>query len=838
MSSLRKFFHFLKLEGIASNDPFELDAKRSTLEPDPYHLRDFKNHLYVYNAANLTIKNYIIDVKQFLNWTEQVTGADKAWHVKDKNIFDKIDALLIEEYKNRLSDSGICATSINRKLSSLRRYLKWAESDGLIKNASSNKYQVASIPNKGSVSGSKYQVLSIEKPIEQQPVTNEAIDTGKEFNSSQMPNAKYSKFPPIRLFQKISKGINLLLDTSLISPLTKTIEKGQYIAWKLRGRPIFTSTGLNRIIHRTTLPGNIKKEIYAPLAISTKYFPFHKKAWFHLRHSRPNWYRRYHQYPVVHYFHFAILVVFMSALGFTSYRAFFEAPKKDLALAAPVAPPRILSFQGRLTDNNDNPIAATKAIRFAIYNDLTASGAALLWQEIDTVSPDTDGIFSILLGNQTSIDQSLFAQNASLYLGVTITQDSELTPRQQLATVAYATNAEVLQGMPPTTDAGQTTNTNTILALNSSGTLAIGGVATTTFQATSAQFKITGQPLLLTTNGGSNGNVAIVPDGTGIIDLQKPLQNTSNSNNISTAVGSVEVDDLFSILATSSGQSAFTINQTGSGPIISASASGIAKFTISNAGNAYIAGNLGIANANPVAALDISGGLTMTGYATVSSSLSIGYSTILGGVGNGVFSGNVGVGTTNPSQKLEVASGNFKITSGNIILNNNWLSGDGGNEGVFVKSDGNVGIGTTDPGSKLQIAGNVTPEATGTRDLGATDLYWNNLYVNNIIGAATGIQGFWQRNSQAISPTNITDDFLLGATATSSAKFGFLNMANGTPTATISSNLSLQVPTGATPVSTLNILNGGSLAFGTSAGGDTGITAAYVPNAKLPPFRI
>src|SRR3989344_6005610 len=830
MSSLRKFFHFLKLEGIASNDPFELDAKRSTLEPDPYHLRDFKNHLYVYNAANLTIKNYIIDVKQFLNWTEQVTGADKAWHVKDKNIFDKIDALLIEEYKNRLSDSGICATSINRKLSSLRRYLKWAESDGLIKKP------VVILANQSEAwRRPESELASQDQTLQAQQASH---PWGGVAPAAHHRGEQYSKIPPLRLFQKVSRASNHILESALISPLTKTIEKGQYIAWKLRGRPIFTSTGLNRIIHRTTLPGNIKKEIYAPLAISTKYFPFHKKAWFHLRHSRPNWYRRYHQYPVVHYFHFAILVVFMSALGFTSYRAFFEAPKKDLALAAPVAPPRILSFQGRLTDNNDNPIAATKAIRFAIYNDLTASGAALLWQEIDTVSPDTDGIFSILLGNQTSIDQSLFAQNASLYLGVTITQDSELTPRQQLATVAYATNAEVLQGMPPTTDAGQTTNTNTILALNSSGTLAIGGVATTTFQATSAQFKITGQPLLLTTNGASNGNVAIVPDGTGIIDLQKPLQNTSNSNNISTAVGSVEVDDLFSILATSSGQSAFTINQTGSGPIISASASGIAKFTISNAGNAYIAGNLGIANANPVAALDISGGLTMTGYATVSSSLSIGYSTILGGVGNGVFSGNIGVGTTNPSQRLEVASGNLKITSGNIILNNNWLSGDGGNEGVFVKSDGNVGIGTTDPGSKLQIAGNVTPEATGTRDLGATDLYWNNLYVNNIIGAATGIQGFWQRNSQAISPTNITDDFLLGATATSSAKFGFLNMANGTPTATISSNLSLQVPTGATPVSTLNILNGGSLAFGTSAGGDTGITAAYVPNAKLPPFRI
>jgi len=35
-----------------------------------HHLRDFKNHLYVYNASKLTIKNYIIDIKQFLNWLE------------------------------------------------------------------------------------------------------------------------------------------------------------------------------------------------------------------------------------------------------------------------------------------------------------------------------------------------------------------------------------------------------------------------------------------------------------------------------------------------------------------------------------------------------------------------------------------------------------------------------------------------------------------------------------------------------------------------------------------------------------------------------------------------
>nr|NQU89831.1 hypothetical protein [Bacteroidota bacterium] len=41
----------------------------------------------------------------------------------------------------------------------------------------------------------------------------------------------------------------------------------------------------------------------------------------------------------------------------------------------------------------------------------------------------------------------------------------------------------------------------------------------------------------------------------------------------------------------------------------------------------------------------------------------------------------------------------------NIKLNYNWLSGDGGNEGVFIKTDGKVGIGTNDPSEKLHVLG-------------------------------------------------------------------------------------------------------------------------------------
>ena len=93
----------------------------------------------------------------------------------------------------------------------------------------------------------------------------------------------------------------------------------------------------------------------------------------------------------------------MAAVGFGLYNSFFAKPQaQNPALAAlPTAPPRILSFQGRLTDSNDNPITSTTNIRFAIYNDLSASGAALLWQEVVYgINPDTDGIFNSILGKK------------------------------------------------------------------------------------------------------------------------------------------------------------------------------------------------------------------------------------------------------------------------------------------------------------------------------------------------------------------------------------------------------------------------------------------------------
>lgn len=50
--------------------------------------------------------------------------------------------------------------------------------------------------------------------------------------------------------------------------------------------------------------------------------------------------------------------------------------------------------------------------------------------------------------------------------------------------------------------------------------------------------------------------------------------------------------------------------------------------------------------------------------------------------------------------------GNHTATQ-NINLNGHYLSGDGGNDGVYVANDGKVGIGTSGPGAKLEIIQNI-----------------------------------------------------------------------------------------------------------------------------------
>jgi hypothetical protein len=74
---------------------------------------------------------------------------------------------------------------------------------------------------------------------------------------------------------------------------------------------------------------------------------------------------------------------------------------------------------------------------------------------------------------------------------------------------------------------------------------------------------------------------------------------------------------------------------------------------------------------------------------------------IQSGTGTNILMGPTGVGVTNPVGQLHV--GGSVNVDGNIRLNNNWLSGDGDNEGVSVAPDGSVTIPKLTPQGDLTM---------------------------------------------------------------------------------------------------------------------------------------
>jgi hypothetical protein len=115
------------------------------------------------------------------------------------------------------------------------------------------------------------------------------------------------------------------------------------------------------------------------------------------------------------------------------------------AIAAPV-----FHYQGRLLD----PVTGAPkpnglyAVVFRLYNSPT--GGVPLWNETKSMTV-TNGAFNTLLGDVTAFNQAHF-NGQSLWLGITVGADPEATPRQQLASVAYAfyaNDAAKLGGQAP-----------------------------------------------------------------------------------------------------------------------------------------------------------------------------------------------------------------------------------------------------------------------------------------------------------------------------------------------------------------------------------------------------
>lgn len=106
--------------------------------------------------------------------------------------------------------------------------------------------------------------------------------------------------------------------------------------------------------------------------------------------------------------------------------------------------PQMINYQSTLTDTNGNPVPnGNYNLEFKIYD--VASGGAALWSEKWDLTTSqvtvVSGIFNVMLGFQTPIPVSFFADHPLTYLGIKVGTDSEMLPRQQITSVGYAFTA-------------------------------------------------------------------------------------------------------------------------------------------------------------------------------------------------------------------------------------------------------------------------------------------------------------------------------------------------------------------------------------------------------------
>lgn len=119
--------------------------------------------------------------------------------------------------------------------------------------------------------------------------------------------------------------------------------------------------------------------------------------------------------------------------------------------------PKILSFQGRLTDASGNLLGGTGTnfyFKFSIYDAQT--GGTKLWPSSDPSSVTikvTQGVFNVLIGDTsisgfTALD--LDFDGSSYYLRIDVSSDDStfetLSPRQRMVASAFAINSDKVDG--------------------------------------------------------------------------------------------------------------------------------------------------------------------------------------------------------------------------------------------------------------------------------------------------------------------------------------------------------------------------------------------------------
>src|SRR3990167_5547987 len=390
-------------------------------------LPEFINHLSSSSSASSTVKNYAADLRRVIL---QLPGYS---YLKSEDY-----GQALEELSKEFSEA-----SVRRFGFSLKAFLLWLEASG---------YKT----------GLETRPQTISKPVSLSPLDSYLsklkTDGTQETTLRLYLNDLWCFFkwfhPALEKLADLDKAVINRVNTRDINRYISFLRSNN-ISEASINRYLYSLKGFfgyhkQKVVYDSNPVGNLARK------------PARGGFWTKFKLQKPRWWNAWRGHLASDYVNWLALASLVLFLGLSFYSKYLvpEAPdleklKKGLVLAA--TPPRILSFQGRLTDSNSVPITATTSIVFRIYTSTSGDtgspcAATCLWESKTwSVTPDQNGIFSVLLGDtgqaDTAIPSTLFSDNAALYLGVKAGADSEMAPRQRIAASTYALNSDSLDGI-------------------------------------------------------------------------------------------------------------------------------------------------------------------------------------------------------------------------------------------------------------------------------------------------------------------------------------------------------------------------------------------------------
>jgi len=400
------------------------------------------------------------------------------------------------------------------------------------------------------------------------------------------------------------------------------------------------------------------------------------------------------------------------------------------------AVPMTTNYQGFLKDASDKPMNDTVSLTFSLY-DVAANGTPM-WSETQNVAVE-NGYFSVVLGSTTNFSENV--TKGTLYLGIKVGENAEMTPRQEITSSFFAMRA----GIAETVADGAVKTEDIAPGAVTSEKVADGSVSSVKLAASA----VTGDklaPNAITADKLANGTVTLDKLALEVQQkLNQPISSPLNVEQLKVGKNSMYLGPL----ATGGiDNSIYTDN----GALLVQSKSANNQNTVINADNT---GKVGIGTTAPKAKLEVNGiikaspgtvpsdffsafgeGLYMSydkddggdigaintsSYPPAFKKLFLSGNPILLNATNG--GGNVGIGTATPKSKLDVA--------GSVAIG----SGYAGTQtappnGLIVEGSVQIGVNTDTPTTKLQVGCGIMKTVIGSA-YGDKTVSWGQAYIRH-----------------------------------------------------------------------------------------------------------